>query len=61
MTYTVEGVLALPPEPALGPSHFVSDSVDRLRELFAEAGFKQVDAKQVEGDILNNYYIARKA
>ncbi len=33
----------------------------KARELFAEAGFKQVDAKQVEGDIMNNYYVARKA
>jgi len=32
----------------------------KARELFAEAGFTQVDAKQVEGDIMNNYYIARK-
>jgi ubiquinone/menaquinone biosynthesis C-methylase UbiE len=30
-------------------------------ELFGEAGFKDVDVKQVEGDILNNYYIAKKA
>jgi ubiquinone/menaquinone biosynthesis C-methylase UbiE len=30
-------------------------------ELFGEAGFKDVDVKQVEGDILNNYYIARKS
>jgi ubiquinone/menaquinone biosynthesis C-methylase UbiE len=29
-------------------------------ELFGEAGFKDVDVKQVEGDILNNYYIAKK-
>jgi ubiquinone/menaquinone biosynthesis C-methylase UbiE len=29
-------------------------------ELFAEAGFKSVEIKQVEGDIINNYYIARK-
>jgi SAM-dependent methyltransferase len=30
------------------------------RELLAEAGFSDVDVKNVEGDILNNYYIARK-
>ncbi len=29
-------------------------------ELFSEAGFNNVDVKQVEGDILNNYYIAKK-
>jgi ubiquinone/menaquinone biosynthesis C-methylase UbiE len=29
-------------------------------ELFGEAGFREVDVKQVEGDILNNYYIAKK-
>ncbi len=32
----------------------------KARELFGEAGFKQVDAKRVEGDIMNNYYIAKK-
>lgn len=29
-------------------------------ELLGEAGFKDVTTKQVEGDILNNYYVARK-
>lgn len=29
-------------------------------ELFGEAGFKDVDVKQVEGDIMNNYYIVKK-
>ena len=29
-------------------------------ELLAEAGFKGVETKHVEGDILNNYYVARK-
>jgi ubiquinone/menaquinone biosynthesis C-methylase UbiE len=33
----------------------------KARELFAEAGFSGIDVKQVEGDILNNYYVARKA
>jgi Zn-dependent membrane protease YugP len=28
-------------------------------ELFAEAGFSDVEVKHVEGDIMNNYYIAR--
>jgi 2-polyprenyl-3-methyl-5-hydroxy-6-metoxy-1,4-benzoquinol methylase len=32
----------------------------KARELFDEAGFKDIDVKQVDGDILNNYYIARK-
>lgn len=32
----------------------------KARELFGEAGFKEVDVKQVEGDIMNNYYIAKK-
>ncbi len=30
------------------------------RELMAEAGFRDISVKQVEGDILNNYYIAKK-
>jgi SAM-dependent methyltransferase len=30
-------------------------------EMLAEAGFRNVDVKQVEGDVTNNYYIARKA
>jgi 2-polyprenyl-3-methyl-5-hydroxy-6-metoxy-1,4-benzoquinol methylase len=29
-------------------------------ELMGDAGFTQVDVKQVEGDIFNNYYIAIK-
>jgi ubiquinone/menaquinone biosynthesis C-methylase UbiE len=33
----------------------------KARELLAEAGFRDVTTKQVEGDILNNYYIATKA
>jgi len=32
----------------------------KARELLAEAGFTDVQVKRVEGDILNNYYIARK-
>ncbi|MDQ3507523.1 MAG: class I SAM-dependent methyltransferase [Actinomycetota bacterium] len=32
----------------------------KAREMLAEAGFEHVEVKQVEGDILNNYYIARK-
>jgi ubiquinone/menaquinone biosynthesis C-methylase UbiE len=33
----------------------------KARQLLAETGFTQVDVKQVEGDILNNYYICTKA
>ena len=33
----------------------------KARELLAEAGFIVQDVKQVEGDIINNYYIATKA
>jgi ubiquinone/menaquinone biosynthesis C-methylase UbiE len=32
----------------------------KARELMQEAGFKDMDVQQVEGDILNNYYIAKK-
>lgn len=32
----------------------------KARELMAEAGFKKIDLRQVEGDIFNNYYIATK-
>lgn len=32
----------------------------QARELLAEAGFPDIDVARVEGDILNNYYIARK-
>jgi ubiquinone/menaquinone biosynthesis C-methylase UbiE len=32
----------------------------KAREMFGTAGFKSVDAKRVEGDIMNNYYIAQK-
>jgi len=30
-------------------------------EMLAEAGFRRVEVKQVEGDVTNNYYIAGKA
>jgi 2-polyprenyl-3-methyl-5-hydroxy-6-metoxy-1,4-benzoquinol methylase len=33
----------------------------KARELLAEAGFTRVDAERVEGDVLNNYYVASKA
>jgi ubiquinone/menaquinone biosynthesis C-methylase UbiE len=33
----------------------------KARELLAEAGLTVQDVKQVEGDIMNNYYIATKA
>ncbi len=32
----------------------------KARELFAEAGFTQVEVKTVEGDFMNNYYVARR-
>jgi hypothetical protein len=32
----------------------------KAREMLAEAGFTQVDVEAVEGDLFNNYYIARK-
>ena len=32
----------------------------QARELLAEAGFPEVTVARVEGDILNNYYIAAK-
>jgi len=32
----------------------------KARELLAEAGFTKIEAKTVEGDILNAYYIVRK-
>ena len=33
---------------------------EKARELLAEAGFRSVDVKQIEGDPLNSYYIVRK-
>jgi ubiquinone/menaquinone biosynthesis C-methylase UbiE len=33
---------------------------EKALRMLADAGFKHVDVKQVEGDVLNNYYIARK-
>ena len=32
----------------------------KAREMLAEAGFGRVEVKQVEGDIVNNYYVATK-
>lgn len=33
----------------------------RARRMLADAGFVGVDVTRVEGDLLNNYYVARKA
>jgi SAM-dependent methyltransferase len=33
----------------------------KAHELFGEAGFRDIVTKQVEGDILNNYYICTKS
>lgn len=33
----------------------------KARELLAEAGFARVDAREIEGDIQNTYYLARLA
>jgi cyclopropane fatty-acyl-phospholipid synthase-like methyltransferase len=33
----------------------------KAKQMLTEAGFADVEVKQVEGDILNNYYIATKA
>ena len=35
--------------------------VQKARELFAQAGFTDVSVRTIEGDILNNYYVCRKA
>ena len=32
----------------------------KARQMLTDAGFGKVVVEQVEGDILNNYYIARK-
>jgi SAM-dependent methyltransferase len=32
----------------------------KARELLAEAGFKHVEVKRIEGDIMNAYYVCRK-
>jgi 2-polyprenyl-3-methyl-5-hydroxy-6-metoxy-1,4-benzoquinol methylase len=33
---------------------------EKARQMLADAGFSRVDVKRVEGDILNNFYIASK-
>jgi ubiquinone/menaquinone biosynthesis C-methylase UbiE len=33
---------------------------EKARELLAEAGFRDVEVRQAEGDVFNNYYVARK-
>ena len=32
----------------------------RAQQMLADAGVRDVEVEQVEGDLLNNYYIARK-
>jgi len=36
-----------------------ADAAELPREMFAEAGFVSFDVHRVEGDIRNNYYVAR--
>jgi hypothetical protein len=33
----------------------------QARELLQEAGFRSIDAAHVEGDIMNVYYVCRRA
>jgi hypothetical protein len=35
--------------------------VQQARELFRTAGFDEVTIHTVEGDVMNNYYVCRKA
>ena len=33
----------------------------KARQMLADAGFDNVETKHVEGDIVNNYYVATRA
>ena len=33
---------------------------EKALEMLGDAGFTDIDVKRVEGDILNNYYVARR-
>ena len=35
--------------------------VQKARDLFAAAGFDDIDVHNIPGDVLNNYYVCRKA
>jgi hypothetical protein len=33
----------------------------KAAQMLGEAGFKRIEVKRIEGDIFNNYYVARES
>ena len=61
MLYSVSTMHCMTVSLALGGEGLGTVWGDQLaRKKLAEAGFTSIDMKQVEGDIMNAYYIARK-
>jgi 2-polyprenyl-3-methyl-5-hydroxy-6-metoxy-1,4-benzoquinol methylase len=61
MLYTVSCMHCMTVSLALGGMGLGTVWGEQLaRNMLAEAGFTNVDVKQVEGDIFNNYFIATK-
>ncbi len=61
MLYTISTMHCMTVSLALGGEGLGTCWGEQLaRQLLAEAGFKDVEVQRVEGDILNNYYVAQK-
>jgi 2-polyprenyl-3-methyl-5-hydroxy-6-metoxy-1,4-benzoquinol methylase len=61
-TYTVSCLHCMTVSLALGGEGLgAAWGEERALELLAEAGFENVDVRQLPHDIINNYYIARKS
>ena len=59
--YTISTMHCMTVSPALdGGGLGTMWGEQQARQLMREAGFKNVEAKQIEGDIINNYYIGTK-
>jgi len=61
MSYTISTMHCMTVSLALGGAGLGAMwGEQKARHMLADAGFTQVDVKQIEGDIFNSYYIATK-
>ena len=62
MLYTISALHCMTVSLALGGMGLGAVWGEQLaRSMLADAGFGRVELRQVDGDIFNNYYIARAA
>src|SRR5437764_3481248 len=61
MMYTISTMHCMTVSLALGGEGLGTCWGEQMaKELLGDAGFKEIDVARVEGDIMNNYYVARK-